>query len=382
MKSGNKKILMLLPNGFDPDPRVYKEAKTLVSNGYSVLILAWDREAKYPLLDQIDGIQVKRIPIRSTYGRGTRQLLFLILYWFRAFYVAMKLDFDIIHCHDFLTLPLGFLIAKLKSKKIIFDAHESYSEMLGENIFGVLKKLIYLLENIIIKRIDLLITVGEILESEYQKRGAVKTRVVGNWKAVEDFKIEPELIEAEKNRIGIPKGHLVISFLGFLHHDRKIIPLIKAVKQCKDIFLILGGMGAQENDIRKAIKGCSNIIFIGRYKPDKIPLYTNISDIIYYVLDSNNPNAKYSAPNKLFEALAAGKAILCGDHGEIAKIVREEQCGWILKPQEEENLNVVLQEISQNGKVTEFKTRAFQAGRSKYNWNKAAQTLLQSYRTL
>lgn len=37
---------MLLSNGFSPDPRVYKEAVTLVKNGYEVIILAWDREKR------------------------------------------------------------------------------------------------------------------------------------------------------------------------------------------------------------------------------------------------------------------------------------------------------------------------------------------------
>lgn len=40
----NKKIVMLLSNGFRPDPRVYQEAVTLVKNGFKVTIYAWDRE--------------------------------------------------------------------------------------------------------------------------------------------------------------------------------------------------------------------------------------------------------------------------------------------------------------------------------------------------
>jgi hypothetical protein len=52
--------------------------------------------------------------------------------------------------------------------------------------------------------------------------------------------------------------------------------------------------------------------------PARIPLYTAMWDVIYYGLDASNPNARYSAPNKLFEALAAGRAVLCNDCGEVA----------------------------------------------------------------
>lgn len=38
---------MILTNGFDPDPRVYKEAKSLIKLGHKVTILCWDRSGEY-----------------------------------------------------------------------------------------------------------------------------------------------------------------------------------------------------------------------------------------------------------------------------------------------------------------------------------------------
>ena len=120
---------------------------------------------------------------------------------------------------------------------------------------------------------------------------------------------------------------------------------------------------------------------IAQYLNEKIRRvsYTNLSDVIYYVLDSNNPNAKYSAPNKLFEALAAGKAVVCGDHGEIAKIVTEERCGIVLNRDDERHLPEILSDLAANGEVRSFKSRALAAGREKYNWAKAEKALLQAY---
>ena len=50
-------------------------------------------------------------------------------------------------------------------------------------------------------------------------------------------------------------------------------------------------------------------------------------DVIHYGSDKTNPNARCSAPNKLYEAIAAGKPLLCGDFGELSEIVRNQQCG-------------------------------------------------------
>src|SRR5581483_6695758 len=73
--SGRRSILMLLTNCFEPDPRVHAEAKALVEAGYRVSILAWDRDRKRPRNEVIDGIEVERIYVSSTHGRGATQLL-------------------------------------------------------------------------------------------------------------------------------------------------------------------------------------------------------------------------------------------------------------------------------------------------------------------
>lgn len=370
---------MLLAYGFDPDPRVYQEAKSLVKNGFGVTIIAWDREIKWPKFEMRDGIKIERSHIKSLYRRGTSQLLFLFLFWIDVFFHLLGRDFDIIHCHDFDTLPIGFILAKLRRKRIIFDAHESYSDMLEDNVSGLLKKLTFIIEKILIRYVDLLITVGKILEEEYKRRGAKNTCVVGNWKSIVDFKISIERVQQEKERLHIP-DKMIVSFIGLLNKDRKISSLIEAVKKDSDVFLILAGEGELEKEIKEKIKGYPNIVFLGKYSPKKIPLYTNLSDVIYYVLDSQNPNAKYSAPNALFGAIACGKALITGTHGEIAKIVKEENCGIVLDDISFKQLNKAFKALNSNGLLDNYKKNAFSAAMRKYNWERAEENLLNVYK--
>ena len=58
------KVIMVVTNHFNPDPRVYKEAKSLVRNGYEVIIIAWDRVGKYPEKEVMDGVVIKRIKLK------------------------------------------------------------------------------------------------------------------------------------------------------------------------------------------------------------------------------------------------------------------------------------------------------------------------------
>ena len=92
-----------------------------------------------------------------------------------------------VHCHDLDTLPLGFILGKLKRKPIVYDAHESFPDMLEGSVPGTIQRGLVRLENFFIRRIDLLITVGEKLRQHFAERGARHSVVVGNWKRLGDF---------------------------------------------------------------------------------------------------------------------------------------------------------------------------------------------------
>lgn len=371
-----KHIIMLLSNAFDPDPRVHQEAKSLVEHGYKITLICWDRDYKKPPLEQIDGISVERIYLRSTHGRGITQSFFLPLFWLKAFFRIIRREFDIIHAHDFDTLPLGFLIAKLHRKKIIYDSHESFSDML----YGALPKwttsAIRATETFLIKRIDLLITVGSILEEDFKKRGAKRTCVVGNWKRLEDFNIPQEIIEQRKREFGILGDKLIISFISWFSKEQKLLELLQAVAESKQVHLIIGGDGPQRELVKAAAKDNSNITYLGYVPPKDIPLYTVMADAIVYCFNPDNPNSRFSAPNKLFEALAAGKAIISGDFGEIGRVIRTEDCGITLKQFTKDNLKEVINSLSLNGSLTKYRQNALEAGKNKYNWQIAKEILL------
>jgi len=379
--AGNqKRVLMLLTNAFDPDPRVHLEARSLVENGHSVTILCWDRDYKLPPCEVIDGIKVERIYVKSTHGRGITQAFFLLLFWLKAYFQANSRKFDVVHCHDFDTLPLGYLLAKPKNAKLVYDAHESYVDML-ENLPHFYKKVIYAAENFLLGRVDLLITVGEILRKALEERGAKHTCVVGNWKDPEKFKFPEEVLQAEKRNLKVLNGQLVISFISNLGKERQLPQLIKAVGNNPQFFLIIGGDGLHKDIAAEAAQHYSNIAYLGRVPPSKVPLYTAISDMVFYGFDSKNPNSKYSAPNKLFEALAAGKAVLTGDFGEIGQIVKSEKCGFIIRSFFETEIRNTLSEISLET-LNLFQESALKACLKVYNSNNCSSILLDHYSSL
>ncbi|MFX0200721.1 MAG: glycosyltransferase family 4 protein [Candidatus Hodarchaeota archaeon] len=380
VKPNGLKVLMLLSNAFDPDPRVHQEAKALVQAGYHVTIVCWDRDLKAPSMEVVDGIRIERVYVRSTHGRGSGQMLYLFLFWTRAFVKALGGAFNVIHCHDFDTLPLGFVLAKSKKAKLVYDSHESYVDMLV-NVPLLLRRLMYNVENVLLKETDLLITVGDILRVNFQERGAKKTCVVGNWKDPAEFIFPENLINQEKKRLKINNGQMVVNFIANLGYERQLPQLIEAVKDMPEVFLILGGDGPASHIAKEAANQSPNIEYLGYVHPSKVSLYTAISDVIFYGFDPKNPNARFSAPNKLFEGIAAGKAILTGDFGEISHIVREAGCGLVLQNYSYPDIRQALLRLRTDF-VAEAVRGARDEAREKYRWENASHELIKQYKGL
>lgn len=374
-------VLMLLTNSYEPDPRVRQEARALIRMGYRVRLLAWDRDLKSPKIECMEGVEVERVFLPSAHGRGTTQLFFYAWLYLKMLWRAWRTPFDVVHCHDLDTLPLGFALGKLKRKPVVYDAHESFPDMLEGNVHSAVRGGLVRLENFLIRRIDLLITVGEKLRRHFEERGARHAVVVGNWKRMKDFSRREEENLELRRRLGIADGSLVVVCITQLLKDRKIEELLGAIDECPGTYLIIGGKGVLHDLVEQRARTNPRILYVGFVTGKQIADYTCAGDVVYYGFDPENPNARFSAPNKLFEALAAGRPLITGDFGEIADVVRQSGCGVVLPSYRVEEIRRALDAL-QNADVRH--SMAANAGRfgSVMNWEKGEEILHREYSAL
>jgi glycosyltransferase involved in cell wall biosynthesis len=162
-----------------------------------------------------------------------------------------------------------------------------------------------------------------------------------------------------------------------------VIPLINAIRERPWIFLILGGRGPQEETIRIACSSLGNVFFPGYIKPDEVPFFTALADIIYYCYNPQYAYASFNAPNKLYEALAAGKAILASNiGGEITKVVQSVKCGILISQVNTETIGCAIDQLAQESVRCPMQDRAYQAGLTTYNWAIAKKRLASTYSEL
>jgi len=376
------KVLMFLSNAYDPDPRVRQEALSLLDMGCDVRIVAWDRERKAPEFQNMEGVAVERVFLTSTHGRGNAQIVFYALLYLRMLWRGISTPFDVVHCHDLDTLPLGFLLGRLKRKPVIYDAHESFPDMLAGHVSPVVTRGLVGLEDFLIRRTELLITVGEKLRRHFIERGARHCVVVGNWKRVEEYSGGEEKSGEIRKCLGIPSDAIVVVCVTQLLKDRKLEEFMEAVDGCPNVWAIIGGQGVLQDAVKGWAKRNSRICYVGFVRTEEIPAYTCAADIVYYGFDPANPNARFSAPNKLFEALAAGRPLITGDFGEIADVVREASCGVVLPQYSVEEIRKGIETLQDSKVRAGMASNAKQFGRTFMNWQKGEEVLCEEYSKL
>ena len=373
---------MLLTNAYDPDPRVRQEALALIAMGCRVRILAWDRDHKRPAFESMEGVEVERVFLNSKHGRGTTQLFYYALLYLRMLWRGWRTQFDVAHCHDLDTLPLGILLGKLKRRPVIYDAHESFPDMLEGSVHRSVLKGLTLLENFLIRRADLVITVGEKLRRHLAERGARHSVVVGNWKRLKEFSRSKEQNLSARQRLNIPEDATVIVCITQLLKDRKIEELLQAVEARPDVYVVLGGRGVLEAYVKQAAAANPRIRYVGFVSGKEIADYTCAGDIVYYGFDPANPNARFSSPNKLYEALAAGRPLITGDFGEIADVVREAACGIVLAKYSAPEIRKAIETLQDGNIRSTMASNAARFGRTFLNWEKGEAILFQEYSRL
>ncbi|MBI5001393.1 MAG: glycosyltransferase family 4 protein [Euryarchaeota archaeon] len=368
------KALMLLSNPYRPDPRVQREALALVGVGHSVTILSWDREGLRS--SHKDGpVKVVRLGPRAGYTSPLDMVLKLPLFWKRAIWAAARERFDIVHAHDFDTLPLGAAVSWLRGVPLVYDAHERYSDMVAGSLPNIAIRFIEWLEEVLLRKASAFITVNDVFVENYRKKGARNPVAVMNCQDPVDAK--PSKIREE---LGIGSRFTVI-YIGVLEPERSLAEAIEAFKSLPkdEFFLVLGGFGSLSGDLKRRAVGLENVKVLDRVPSEMVIPHTMAADAVLVCFDPRNRNNRDGAPNKLFEAMAAGKPSIVAKGTYAARVAEEEKCGVAIEYGNADALANVVKNLrdGKHGDVGAYARRAFS---EKYNWGKMRKRLLDAYK--
>lgn len=352
---------MLLSNPATYDARPLKEAHTLAAAGYSVTILAWDRDLE-TRRDSVysDGLKVKRMRLFAGHGTPvfTVPRLFVFYAWCLVHLVFTR--FDLVHCHDVDTLPAGFAAkaVKLGRPRLAYDMHDLPESFLRFFPLTGLTQGIFLASAR--KLSDLLVVTNDRYVEYLGGRGFDRKKIVVVMNA------QP----AQEGRLKKREGSgLKVLYYGWMGRERGVHLLVDAMKGTKDVTLTLAGRGELEGELRGVSRSNPNIKFLGWLTVKELRPLIYEADVLPSLYEPRSENVQISTPGKLLTSMSLGIPSLVSAGSYQEELVRRYGCGLVVEWGNLEALTDALQTLCADRELYNTMAKAaYDAFRSSFVW--------------
>ena len=354
----NKGIILLRSTSIKNDSRIQKEAKTFLETNEYVKVIGWDRKQEFNKNEIFDGIDINFFRKKSIYGSGIKNLFNILLfqiYIFFKLYEYRKKYNKIFSC-DLDTGITARIFSKLFKKKFIYDIYDYYVDC--HKIPSKLKNKIEKQEIKNINSADITIICTEERKKQITKAKPKKLIIVHNSPELPNFD------NCKEYKLKSKTEKLKICYVGILQEDRLLIEILDVIKNNKKYELHIGGFGKYEQKIANYSKEYSNIFFYGSMNYYDVLRLERECDILFATYNPKIENHKFSAPNKLYEAMALGKPIIVCKNTGIDKLVDKNKLGIVINYDSKE----FLRAIKSLEKNTNYESSKLLYN-NKYSWN-------------
>ena len=387
------------------DPRVYKQVVTATKSGWVVDACFYNTTIHTKTIQEEEGCTVTRIPfstivryitlppmltctliekyLESKLKNTNRVTEILRLYtWSLMMYFIVQLHFfkeisekkaDVYHATDLLTLLTGVLLKRKNGGKLVYDSHEMWIESI-ENITPFLKKILYIYEGFLIKQADVVTTVNQPIANELSRKYKIKTPTVV---------MNTPFLQVQPNHE--PHDAIRVIYQGRYTRNRGIESAIRAISELPGVQLYMRGIdaymiGDYEPYVEELKKIAPNVIFLPPV--DMKDLVTSLGDfdigIVPYI--GNNFNNLNASPNKIFEYMMAGLAVVASDIPVLTSILTTCECGCTYEQYSPESLRKSI--IVAVSDLNKFKQNARRCAESNYNWDVQGKKFIDIYNEL
>jgi glycosyltransferase involved in cell wall biosynthesis len=285
-------LVILVTNDVIQDQRMQRIAIALTELGIKSCIVGRRINISPRFKQSPYDIKLLKLPFK----RGP---LFYLFYNLQATYFLLRIKSKVIYSVDFDTLPAAVIVKFLTGRKLVFDAHELFSEVPELEGSPLKKKVWQKVGGFGIQQADLCLTVGKAIAKE------LKSRYKREFHPILNLPANPLIDESEASNF----SNKLILYQGMLNAGRGLETMIKAMEFLSDWQLLLVGKGDLMEKLQDMVEKSSlsdRIVFTGFVPPDELPVYTSKATIGINLLESNSLSYYYSLANKTFDYMTQG----------------------------------------------------------------------------
>jgi glycosyltransferase involved in cell wall biosynthesis len=286
--------------------------------------------------------------------------------------------FEVYYSRDPLTLLVLSVIKP--RRRLAYEVHQLYKS--GRSRW---------LQRVVCRRVGLVVAITGTLGERMREYGATNVLIAHDGYRAERFADLPD--KAEVRRVlKLPEKAFIVGYAGRLHTmgmGKGIDALIEAVARLNQqgrpiTFCLVGGPDEAVQAYRQLWSDCDlpaeRLITTGTVPADAIPLYLAAFDVAAMPLPWTEHFAWYTSAIKLFEYMAAGRAILATDLPAVTEVVRHGESALLAKPGDAASLAEGLARLIDDPELRA--TLAANAARlaPEYTWGRRAEHILSKLR--
>jgi glycosyltransferase involved in cell wall biosynthesis len=289
----------------------------------------------------------------------------------KIFSVISKLDVDVYHANDLPTLAPTMKASKKNGAKVIYDSHELYMEQgmfSSDFLINRYKKE----EASNIRLANAVVTVNEFIGSEMKKRYGTRE----NPEVVYNYPYATKALAVQQKH-----KEIIILYQGLYGPSRGLEELIQSIKFVGDKYTLkLRGVGDYIFKLKQIVKEQKledRVEFLEPVKSEDLTKSAEFADVGVIMYKAECLNNLYASPNKLFEYINAGLAILCNDLPFVASIVKTHNLGICVREITTKALVEAISKFDQE-RITLFKSNAFQVS-DVFTWENQEPKIFETY---
>ena len=374
------KICMTSFSNLPLDARIQKEASSLLAAGHEIVLIGFAknidakkiieekkfRQIWYPFVQMASNSVPERM----------KRVFCALRVGIQVYVKTLCTVADVYHSHEAYPLPACFLAARLRGKKLVYDAHELYQE---GGWFSVAT-----LERLFVHKADAVINVNDARANVLRQRyGLTNQTIVMNCPS----KKVPERSGRLRQMLQIPASHLVVIYHGgFYPNERALDELVRAFSLLpKNAHLVVLGFDSKGNrkvleDLVKELRLSHRAHILDPIPPAELVEFSSGADIgvIPQILVSDNQ--RFANPNKLFDYMASQLAVIATDAPTITPVIKEYKLGEVFaEPRVEEIAASIMVFLRDPEYLQRCKEASRRAAEEVFFWEKEEQKLVKLY---
>lgn len=385
-------IVFTVTNNLTYDQRMIRICTSLANQGYVITLVGVKNKNAIPLTTQ--PYTQKRLHCFFSNGFG-----FYAEYNIRLFFYLLFLKANVFCCVDLDTMLPIYVAGKLRNKKLVYDAHEYFSQQKEIITRPSVYKIWYWIERTFVPKFKLGYTVSYSIAKAFRELYNVDYEVVMNATVLNDNKRTKERDDQfndnfehseAKATFGTSRffregvGTSIILYQGAVNEARGLEFLIPAMQHVNAQLHIYGDGNyfAQTQQLINQNNLTNKVFLKGKVSPTELEQVTIEATIGINLVENKGLNQYYSLANKFFDYIHAQVPQITMNFPEYKRINDYAEVAILLEDLTMETIaNAINLLLNNNQKYTSLKTNCIKA-REKFNWRVEEKKLIEFYKKI